>query len=204
MWIFTEVGFFSVVQSKDPTKVMIRSRDPKDLELLRKIYMPDLSETLMSPTRDYPCRAFATKEQFALGMARIAASIDYDNFKNHVHDLDPERVSYYSRVWGVMADSSPDGRRPYGGAYTSRSSVVGQGSLFSGPKSAEESADTFFLERDAGFAVAERAVADNESSRDSVDDDTIAQFLHDWRSVHGGGSDSEEEDDESQVGTYAR
>lgn len=112
MWLFTKVGFFSVVQSSEPQPKLgldalsVRSRIEGDLESLRAAYAPTLSETVILPGRDYPYRAYISKEAFAEAMCRAALDLDYDNFKSMVAKVQGyERAHLYSSVWGVMYDA---------------------------------------------------------------------------------------------------
>lgn len=121
MWLFTKVGFFSAVQCSVETPheskqfpkletgetpldfLSIRARVEGDLERLRKAYAPELGPTIELPGRDYPYRAYISKEKFAEAMVRAVLDTDYGNFKDMItrvfgrlrHDL-------YAKVWSVM------------------------------------------------------------------------------------------------------
>ena len=84
MWLFTPIGFFSIVQKKhdQPDQVTIRSRVRKDLEDLVS-YLPTASAI----------RATAT----------LVRDIDYDNFKDEVaRQQGYERAGSYGAVWSTM------------------------------------------------------------------------------------------------------
>ncbi len=84
MWLFTPIGFFSVVQKSKEVRLTIRARAAGDLDRLRNGYLPELSATVANGGSEYPFRAFASHEQFAEAMRRIALDIDYPHFKNEV------------------------------------------------------------------------------------------------------------------------
>jgi hypothetical protein len=108
MWLFTKVGFFSVVLEEegndgDDARLMVRARVGEDLAKLRSTYAPKLSATVEWPGRDYPYRAFITKEEMAEAMVRITLDIDYGNFKSKVaEEQGYDRAHLYGAVWGVM------------------------------------------------------------------------------------------------------
>lgn len=113
MWLFTEHGFYSAV--RDGERIVVRARRPGDLEKLSES-MPGLSEVEVSPGRDYRYRAFASREDFAAGVAAVALDIDYSNFKSRVDSKPLERRTsrnLYSdvchRVWNVVEKMQPGG-----------------------------------------------------------------------------------------------
>jgi len=108
MWLFTTVGFFSIVEkpidgviSKEPM-LAVRSRVAGDLEALREKYMPELSKPIATPRGDYKYRASITHEDFARGMAKLSQDIHYDNFKTAVGKTQGyEREHVYHGVWSA-------------------------------------------------------------------------------------------------------
>jgi hypothetical protein len=108
MWIFTPFGFFSVTEPRDGDgdTLQVRARVKEDLDALREKFLPTLGVTLAKIGTDYPYRAFVSKEDFALGMARIILSIDYSNFKATVmQEQGLSREKLYMRVWSVLNDA---------------------------------------------------------------------------------------------------
>src|SRR3954454_8877964 len=70
MWLFTTIGFFSVVADPahaDTLKVRARARE--DLEALRDHYLPDL-EVVESGRTDYRFRAFVHRDEWTHAPAR--------------------------------------------------------------------------------------------------------------------------------------
>jgi hypothetical protein len=103
MWIFTDVGFFSIVQKRDTDFLTVRARVAGDLDRLREKYMPELSGTKATPRNDYPFRANIGHEAFAAGLAAVARNLNYDNFKNHVaKTMGYEREDVYHNVWATL------------------------------------------------------------------------------------------------------
>jgi hypothetical protein len=105
MWLFTTVGFFSVVRKPvapgaPAGMLVVRARVPGDLEALREKYMPELQGTFYTPDGDYKYRAAITHTDFAAGLAKIALDIDYDNFKTEVSIRQGyDRAHVYMGVW---------------------------------------------------------------------------------------------------------
>ena len=115
MWLFTTVGFFSVVQKAGQPHLTVRARVADDLDQLRAKYMPTLSGTIQHAGTDYPYRATISHEDFAVGLAGIARDIHYSNFKNEVYDKQGyKREELYSKVWGVLKklESQPEDAVP--------------------------------------------------------------------------------------------
>jgi hypothetical protein len=103
MWLFTQTGFFSVVQkASDPGILKIRARVRADLEALVDRYGL-IVEIVETKHRDYPYRFFLPREKFAHLMQRVAMDVDYTNFKSQVGKVQGhKRAHMYGKVWGVM------------------------------------------------------------------------------------------------------
>ncbi len=101
MWLFTPEGFYSVVTAEElGHPLQVRARCAEDLDRLRLTYLPELGPTVAIPHRDYPWRAFTTRQHLAAGLARIAETLDYDNFKDAVAArLSAGRAHVYHAVW---------------------------------------------------------------------------------------------------------
>jgi hypothetical protein len=104
MWIFTPIGFFSVVKKEHDAEdeITIRARVRADLEAL-KAYVASMSEIREDRNADYWYRATAKHEDFAEAAAQLVRDIDYSNFKNQVASKQGyDRSSRYGEVWSVM------------------------------------------------------------------------------------------------------
>lgn len=105
MWIFTDRGFFSVVQKPGEGYLTVRARLEGDLENLRA-QMPGLGPTVVTPRADYRFRATISHADFAAGMAKVVENLSYSNFKSRVGDaMGWEREGVYHRVWDVMYEA---------------------------------------------------------------------------------------------------
>jgi|SRR5579862_297515 len=103
MWLFIPEGFYSIVTAEEfGHEVQIRSRSKADIDRLREAYFPSLPEPIHKSGRDYPWRAFATRQQLADCLAKVALSLDYTNFKDTVaRRLSDHRAHIYLRVWSA-------------------------------------------------------------------------------------------------------
>jgi hypothetical protein len=105
MWLFTTIGFFSVVKKHGDEQLTVRARSSADLDRLRTNFMPELSATNSKAGTDYPFRATISQQAFAKGMALIGESIDYHNFKDEVAaTMGKQRAGTYSNVWSVLRE----------------------------------------------------------------------------------------------------
>lgn len=87
MWLFTRLGFFSVVRKPgdaDSGMVTIRARVRGDLEALKAHYLPNMGEITEGGGTDYPFRAKAPHADFAEAAKRLVNDLNYSNFKNQV------------------------------------------------------------------------------------------------------------------------
>jgi len=108
MWILhPKVGFLSVVEKpsdKSKGTLTIRARVQGDLIRL-KAYLPDMSEIMASESNDYKFRVVAEREAVMAAMSKLAADIDYDNFKSEVARSEGQgyaRAALYGEVWQVL------------------------------------------------------------------------------------------------------
>jgi hypothetical protein len=103
MWLFTKFGFFSAVEHRDNSNVLIvRARVKRDIEELRKRlpYRPRIKST---PDADYPYRIEVDRLTFSQILAKVVLDdLDYPNFKSAVAKLDPKRADAYHEVWATL------------------------------------------------------------------------------------------------------
>jgi 8-oxo-dGTP pyrophosphatase MutT (NUDIX family) len=103
MWLFTTVGFFSVVQKANQQGLTVRARVKEDIDRLRAKYMPALTATVTGGGADYPFRATISHDDFALGLAQIAHDIRYANFKSEIaRTQGVKREAAYGKVWATL------------------------------------------------------------------------------------------------------
>lgn len=106
MWIFTKMGFLSIVEHRDdPGRLMIRARFKEDIEeLCRRIAKeeggdpPAWQET---PEGDYRYRATCGREVMARIVEQLVREIDYTNFKQSVHG-NARRDRAYLACWDAL------------------------------------------------------------------------------------------------------
>lgn len=125
MWLFTKLGFFSVVCARldggkgrpDVTRLMIRARNPDHLSALKQAFPEQLGSTeiVLSDRTDYPARIFVPKDVFARSVLPVLAmQIDYDNFKSELTRSGQHKYhDACSSVWGVMLRLQPPRRREF-------------------------------------------------------------------------------------------
>ena len=105
MWLFTNFGFYSVVQKSGEDCLTVRSRVREDLDRLRDNALPSLGETLDRVGTDYPFRAQVSHEDFGEALKKIALNLDYSNFKNAVnHELGARRADVRHNVWSELLE----------------------------------------------------------------------------------------------------
>jgi hypothetical protein len=105
MWLFINIGFFSIVQKPNESFLTVRSRVEADIDRLREECMPSLSSTVTGAGTDYPYRATISHEDFAKALGAVARNINYSNFKNEVAKrMGPQRARIYSKVWSSLLE----------------------------------------------------------------------------------------------------
>ncbi len=118
MWLFTNIGFFSVVRKPGSAGLTVRARVRADLDRLRERYLPELGPTQAKGGTDYRWRATVTHSALAAAMGRIVMDLHYANFKMEVaarqgHD----RAHRYGKVWEVLYDLPEEApETPLGGS----------------------------------------------------------------------------------------
>lgn len=95
MWIFSRVGFVSVVEDRQtPGNLLVRGRVRADVAKLFPGYPVETT-----PGRDYRFRTSVPRAAVASIVAEQVRGIDYDNFKNSTPQ---DRHAPYMDVWEVM------------------------------------------------------------------------------------------------------
>ena len=98
MWIFSQDGFYSIVQKGK--EFHVRARRIQDLVNV------GLTPTKSYPGSDYPWRAILPNRAGLLKlMEALGNSVDYPNFKGHVLNRKDQRhrVPAYHQIWAIMA-----------------------------------------------------------------------------------------------------
>lgn len=101
MWLFCKHGFFSAVQNFDDSNLIhVRARFKGDLERLCETYQVE-PKVVSLPGTDYPFRMDFERGKWSEIVQHEAEAIDYENFKNAVHD-GTKRDAAYMSVWSAM------------------------------------------------------------------------------------------------------
>jgi hypothetical protein len=102
MWLATKHGFFSIV--KKGGKFHVRARVRRDLENLVAVAHIN-ADIIESATTDYRYRIFVDGAGLGVLMMTLATTLDYGNFKGHIHDLpdQADKSEAYANIWGLMA-----------------------------------------------------------------------------------------------------
>jgi 8-oxo-dGTP pyrophosphatase MutT (NUDIX family) len=119
MWLFTNFGFFSVVQKTGTTHLTVRTRVKSDLDELRDRYLPELGPTQAKAGTDYPWRATVPHAALALAMGKIVMDCHYANYKNEVAAKQGKgRAFRYGQVWealyGMKDEPGPNKKADHG------------------------------------------------------------------------------------------
>ena len=113
MWVIHPSFFLSIVD-KDPTgqgRLCVRARVGNDLRRFRD-FCPELSPNERHEATDYQFRAYATREQVAAAVAKVALDIDYANMKAETERrLGLHRELVYTRAWSALLGLVPLPRR---------------------------------------------------------------------------------------------
>ena len=95
-----------VVDLEREDRMLIRARARADIFNLFNANqdLPSLERPTSDESRDYRWRMSIGRADWVLLAARLAASVDYSNFKNAVHDQ-PDQINKgraYLAIWRVM------------------------------------------------------------------------------------------------------
>lgn len=105
MWIFTNFGFFSIVQKPedvDENMLTVRSRTREDIENFVAEFSHPV-KIIIDNHADYLYRVRAKKEDVQNILFKSVGDIHYNNFKNEVAKSQGVRRAHkYHKVWDVM------------------------------------------------------------------------------------------------------
>lgn len=109
MWVFTKLGFFSVVQDRDDdARVLVRGRSEHEmLDVYREAQLLDqlaFIEYDHAGDADYPYRVFMWKSTWAQIMDKLVFQIDYDNFKAEMQDIGEDKHKVLTNVWAIVRE----------------------------------------------------------------------------------------------------
>ncbi len=114
MWILAKIGFYSITKKPShlnpdgPEFFNILGRDKDDLKRFAELVSPDLAKrpVVHEYTRsDNPYRVYLnTQEEMDVVMAKLAALIDYDNFKDMIKATPHQKAKLepYEEFWTLL------------------------------------------------------------------------------------------------------
>jgi len=107
MWLFTKLGFFSIVYKLPCMKgeLLVRTRCREDMEALSKklSQSSNFNGTIIeSKDSDYTYRMVVPRSVLAPFMADLMNNLDYANFKGTIPYNDRLRHSAYFKCWDAM------------------------------------------------------------------------------------------------------
>ncbi len=116
MWLYSAVGFHSVVMSHDPAVLVVGGRVRRDLERLQQLLVilgRDPPEILEDAWSDYRFRVPLSRSVYAEALAALVTAIDYENFLWAVSEVQGEhRTSVYRKlalITHTLTEAEDDG-----------------------------------------------------------------------------------------------
>lgn len=118
MWIFSRIGFLSIVQkqgSNEPNvDLCVRARFREDIEgflkEVEKLTGEQVGPYQHTPQNDYAYRAFISRPLVAEVVKNLIATLDVPNFKDSVHG-NPTRDEAYYLCWEALYEAQQQARR---------------------------------------------------------------------------------------------
>lgn len=117
MWLLTKIGFYSITSKPShlnpdgPAVFNIRGRDKDDLKRLAELVSADIAKRPVVHEyahSDYPYRIYLnSQEEMDSTMAKLAALIDYDNFKDTIDSIPHQKLKSdaYHGFWSLLEKS---------------------------------------------------------------------------------------------------
>lgn len=109
MWLFTTIGFFSVVADKHQPadKLAVRARARKHIEAFIAGGVAKKRDIIVTPDADYRFRVVLDRAVVLERIARLTEAVNYGNFKNAARAAMPKKkATGYERMPGApLADS---------------------------------------------------------------------------------------------------
>lgn len=105
MWLATKFGFYSIVDSEEYNKIVIRGRKISDIKnLIDSVESLKNCKLVITRRSDYLCRIYVNMRQLADVMSLLIINLDYSNFKDMIYANkdQKDKSSYYTRIWSVM------------------------------------------------------------------------------------------------------
>lgn len=105
MWIYSTLGFFSIVKHRHELgSYLVRARCRDDLaSLLEAAGLP--ASFQYTPSADYPFRVTVPGNAFSRIMLALLKTVDYPNFKDASADVHPRRANMHHHIHAITADA---------------------------------------------------------------------------------------------------
>lgn len=112
MWIFSRIGFLSIVQkqgSSDPNaELCVRARFREDIENfigdVKRVTGEDVGAYRETPLSDYAYRVFIRRPLVTAVISNLVETLDASNFKDSIHG-NPIRDDAYYQCWDALYDA---------------------------------------------------------------------------------------------------
>lgn len=115
MWIFSELGFYSVNLTPSEDWLQFRARKKSDVENLKREFPKHFAgqEVMTLPSADYRYRIETTPAKAALVMCELTKRIQYRNFKSHLEKTDQaDKLGILHNLWHELHDYQQGQERP--------------------------------------------------------------------------------------------
>lgn len=105
MWVFSQVGFLSIVQKGGEGEYQVRSRERSDLANICELIQMPLARIMTTPSGDYGFRLIVDAIELAHIFDALPGTIDYPNYKNAVAQNKNQRkkLGALHEIWAIMA-----------------------------------------------------------------------------------------------------
>lgn len=114
MWLFTKIGFYSIVKEHDSKKFLVRGRTRKDIvNLINAVPCLKDKKVVHTPIRDYHFRIIVSQRELTKITTLLSEEVDYTNFKNEVKQSvnQKDKVNLLNKVWWIMFEYQRDSKK---------------------------------------------------------------------------------------------
>jgi hypothetical protein len=115
MWIFSELGFFSITRTPDGDNLHFRARKLADVENLKREFPQQFAgrRVMTLPHADYRYRIETSAVMASSVMSQLTKRIEYRNFKSHLAGTDQaDKLQLLHALWHELHDYQTAQERP--------------------------------------------------------------------------------------------
>lgn len=115
MWIFSELGFFSITRTPDGDNLHFRARKLQDVENLKREFPQQFAgrRVMTLPHADYRYRIETSAILASSVLSQLAKRIEYRNFKSHLAGTDQaDKLQLLHALWHELHDYQTAQERP--------------------------------------------------------------------------------------------